>query len=120
MRAERERDAHVRAAFRPVGRARHPVVGARDRGDDREPEPGSRAAARVAGAAEALEGVLEELLRDASALVAHVELERAVRSCRGERDRAAAVTERVVDEIAERLLDAQAVERGDKRLARAD
>src|SRR5437867_3989768 len=115
---ERERDPDVGAALRPVGGVGGTVVRSRDRGDDRQPKSASRAAACAVGAAEAVERVLEEVVRNARALVEHVQLERAVGRSRAERDRSAAVAERVVDQVAERLLDAEPVECGDERRAR--
>jgi hypothetical protein len=50
-------------------------VRARDELDDREPEPGAVAAARLVAAAEAIERSRAELLREALSLVQHVELD---------------------------------------------
>ena len=77
--------------------------------DDREPEAGAAGRPRRVGPAEALEGVREEVGREAGALVADAERDR-VAVARGlEPDGAAAVRERVVDEAAERLLEPVAI-----------
>src|SRR5262249_59479199 len=97
------------------------AVGRGHRADDGEAEPRAPAAARLVGAREALEGPLGEAGRKAAALVGDVELD-AVRERAGEEgDVAAAVDERVVDEVVERLLDPRpvGVERRVLRLGRA-
>jgi nitrogen-specific signal transduction histidine kinase len=55
--------------------------------------------------AEALEGVRQELVRDPGAFIGHVELNRAVARLGRERDAAVAMTDGVVDEVAQGLLE---------------
>ena len=86
------------------------AVGARDGLDDGEAEPGPAAASTVGCAAEGLERMLEERGRKAGAFVHDPQLQRVVDRDGAELGAAAAVAERVVDEIAERLLDQHAVE----------
>jgi hypothetical protein len=76
--------------------------------DDGEPEPGSGFTLAVA-TAEALEGMLEELRREAGAFVGDVELEGAVRSRNGESNLAVAVAECILDEVGESLLEAETI-----------
>ena len=81
----------------------------RDRVDDREPEAGSASRPRDVRAAEAIERVREEVGGKARPLVAHPQHDHPRDVHRLEPDRAGAVTERVVDEVPERLLEAQPV-----------
>ena len=92
-----------------VGGSRSAAVGARDRVDDRQPEPGAAARARDVGAAEALERVREEVRRKARAGVADAHRDHAVLDRPHEPHRSRAVTQRVVDEVAERLLETNAI-----------
>src|SRR4051794_10734064 len=119
-RYERKRDPYVGAAVAPVGCVGLTVVRPCDRSDDREPEPGSGAYACVVGATEPVERFLEEIRGDACALVADVKLERAIGRGGAQGDLSLPVAQGVVDEVAERLLDPQAVERCDERRARAN
>src|SRR6476659_8620132 len=82
---------------------------------DRETEarPVGGAAVRTA---EALERVRDERLGKAGAMVRDVQLEPTAATPRVERDLAAAVAERVLDEVAERLLEPKAVGSDDERL----
>jgi hypothetical protein len=88
---------------------RCPAVGARDPVDDRKAEACSSVAARLVGSAEALECVLEEGRRESGAVVQHVQLDVGVPALRAEDDGSPAVAERIVDEVAERLLQAEPV-----------
>src|SRR5207237_1768625 len=81
----------------------------RDLGGDREPEARAAALACLVAAAEADEGTVEESGGEAPAAVGDVELDESVPVFRAQPNRAAAVTERVLDERSERLLDAQPV-----------
>ena len=86
------------------------AVRAGDELDDREAEPGSAAAARLVGAAEAVERALSELGRETPAGVADVQLhERSPRLGPGQLDRPLAVRERIVDEVHDRLADAKRI-----------
>src|SRR5205085_12336981 len=80
-----------------------------DQLDDREPEPAAAAAARVVGAAEAVEGAGDEAGRKARPLVLDVQLDLCVAGLRREHDAPVSVGERVRNEVAERLLDADRV-----------
>jgi hypothetical protein len=84
-------------------------VRGRDELDDRQPEPGPTAAARLVGAAEAVERALPELVREAGAGIADVKLHQAVPFLGPQHDRAAAVGEGVVDEVHERLARAERI-----------
>src|SRR5436305_1921214 len=76
--------------------------------------PAAAAAARVVGAAEALDRPSGELLREPGALVPDVELDEPGTLLRGQLDGPGSVDERVVDEVPERLLEAAAVGREDE------
>src|SRR4051794_27586791 len=89
---------------------RRAAVCTRDHVDDREPETGSPGRPRGVRATERLEGATHEALGEPPALVANVELDAAVASRHAEDDPAGAVTERVLDEVAERLLCAKPVD----------
>src|SRR5205085_12145445 len=102
-------DPDVRTALRVVQRVRAAAVGAGDRGHDREPEARAAATPAAGGAAEALERAVEEPGRKAAPLVAHVQLDGGLPHAGFEHDRAVAVAECVLDEVAERLLEAQPV-----------
>ena len=97
----------MRAALGRVLRLRAAAVRLGDHAHDREPEAGSLAARP--GATEALEGPLDEAVAEALALVLDVELDIAVDGRGSEADATAAVPERVVDEVAQRLFQADAV-----------
>src|SRR5438552_8019775 len=77
----------------------------RDRVDDRKPEPRSVLTSGAVGAAEALEGMRQELGREPAAAVDDVELDRAVRRGSREPNGAFSVMQRVVDQVLECLLD---------------
>src|SRR4051794_34664415 len=106
----RERDPWVGSAVGAVGDLRSAAVGARDRLDDRQPEPGAAAAAGGIAAREAIEGGGEQLGREARPVVADVELDATLRHGCGQLDGAAAVAQRVVDEVPERLLEAPRID----------
>ena len=76
LRRARDGEPHVGAAAVARLPRCDPAVGLRDRLDDREPEPRAAARARRVGAREALERLLEELRREAAALVGDVQLDR--------------------------------------------
>src|SRR5207248_2390496 len=105
----RERDPDGGAGRLAVRRVGAAPVGLCDRPDDRKAEPGAAAAARGIRPREALEGALEERGREAVPVVADVQLDPAVDVAGLERDRVAAVAERVVDEVSERLLQPEPV-----------
>jgi hypothetical protein len=64
--------------------------------DDRETEAGAAAAARLVGAAEAVEGARQECGRQARSLVRDVQLDEIAPAERRELDRPCAVAERVL------------------------
>src|SRR6266540_3962196 len=107
--AARKHEPDIRPACGAVRRVRDPSVGLGDHPDDRQPKPGARAFASRLGAAETLERALEEGRRKPVTLVLDVELHGPVDRRRAQVHAAAAVAERVVDEVAERLLEAKAV-----------
>jgi hypothetical protein len=78
-------------------------MAASDRVDDREPEPGTARAAFVA-TAEALELMPRDPGREPRPTVADVHLDRCATGARDELYLAAAVTEGVVEHVADRLL----------------
>ena len=80
-----------------------------DHGDDRQAKARAAAAARGVGAGEALERLGREAVGKAVAVVAHPQPDAVAVGLGGQLDRAAAVAQRVVDEIAERLLQPQPV-----------
>ena len=90
-----------------MGRA---AVSSRDDVDDGETEPGACAGARLVAPAESLERVRDELRSEARPLVADVELDVTVPPLRLQADAAATVAQGVLDEVAECLLNAQAID----------
>ena len=102
-----ERDPHVRPAVVPALDVCVPAVRSGDQRHDRQPEAAAAAAARLVGTAEAVERTGREARRKARPFVADVQLDDAVVTLLGQGDDACAMHERVVDEVAERLLDAQ-------------
>src|SRR5581483_12139030 len=86
-----------------AGRAR---MSLRDQLDDREAEPGAAVRPGLVAAAEAVERARQERLREPGSLVGHVQLDEVAALARRQRHRAAAVQERILDEVAERLLEA--------------
>lgn len=87
-------------------------MGLRDRRDDSEPETRSAAASLLVGTAEALEGAGYEGGWEPTAFVGYVQLQPVAVLRGGDADRAGSVPEGVVDQIAEGLLDAEAVDAG--------
>src|SRR6185369_9486413 len=85
------------------------AMGPRDRLDDRQAEPGAVAAAGGIAPAEALEGAVDELGREAGAAILDVDLDLAHRIACPDGDLAGAVLEGVLDQVGERLLEAQAI-----------
>src|SRR5512132_807477 len=104
-----ERHPRVRTAGLRIGDMGTAVVRLGDRLHDRKPEPGATAASGRVDAGEAVEGTRDELRREAAAVVEDVELDATVGPCHLQPDVAAAVPQRVVDEVAERLLEAHPV-----------
>src|SRR5215207_10880310 len=101
----RQADPDIRPARLQVAVAGAALVRAGNRLDDREAEPGpARRPSRV-GAAEALEGPVEELRREALPAILDVEFHRPVRLGGAHTDLPAAVLEGVLDHVGERLLD---------------
>src|SRR5262249_53982045 len=99
---QREPDVGPAAgAVRPRGPA---AVRLGDGAHDGQAETGTRPLARAVGPREPLEGPVAEAVGKARAVVAHVELDDPVPLAGGELDRPAAVAERVVHQVAERLL----------------
>src|SRR6266571_2758369 len=86
-----------------------PAVSFADRTNDREPEPGARAYTSGVWASEAFEGSLEEVGWEAVTLIGDVELDDAVGRSGDELHVAAAVAERIVHEVGERLLEPEPV-----------
>jgi hypothetical protein len=80
-----------------------------NRPNDGEPEPGAAAAAGTVGPREALERALAEPVGKAGPVVSDVEPKLAVRTARLEADLRAAVAERVVHHVRQRLLQPQPV-----------
>jgi len=91
-----------------------------DRGDDREPEPAAAARPRRVDAAERIDGTIEVVGRKAVPVIAHAQRDRSVGGAAAlDFDLAVSVSERVFDEIDERLLEAQPDRRGRAGLRRA-
>ena len=88
-----------------VGRSRLAAVGPGDHLDDRESETGSVTAAAFVGTREALKRTASEVRRESAALIADVKLYRVVRDHGGEGYYAFAVTQRVLEQVAQRLLE---------------
>ena len=82
----------------------------RDRCDDGEPETRSAAASVLLGAAEPLEGVREEPVRESGALVGDLQFERVALLPGRDADCTGSVTQCVVDQVADGLLDPEAVD----------
>src|SRR5437879_2593335 len=105
----RERKPCVGAATRPVAHAGSAAVRVGDELDDGEAEAGATAAAGLVGTAEAVKGAIAEPLREAVTLVPDVQLDEAVPLLDGELYGAAAVGQRVVDEVDQSLTRAHRV-----------
>src|SRR5918994_4381840 len=101
----RQADPDVRPAHVAIAGTGAAPVRAGDRLDDRKAEPGPAPRPPGIGAAEPLEGPVEELGGEARAAVLDVELHRAVRLGCPHTDLPAAVLEGVLDHVGERLLD---------------
>jgi hypothetical protein len=104
-----EADHDVGAAVVGVGGDGVALVGKCDGGDNREPQPGSRGAAARVGAGEALQRAWKELGWEPVAVVANPELDVLADVDGEQRDRAGPVSQGVVDEVAECLLEAKPV-----------
>jgi hypothetical protein len=91
-----------------------------NRPNDREPEPGAAAPAGAVGPREALERALAEPVGKAGPVVSDVESKLAVRAARLEADLCAAVAERVVHHVRQRLLQPQPVAADTCSLGRVD
>src|SRR5947209_736463 len=100
----RQLDAHLRAR-----RGRGATGRGGDRPHDRQPESGTGAATARITAAEALECMREELRRKALPLVADKQRSETIIGARREPHGARTMAQRVVDEIAERLLESNPV-----------
>ena len=83
-------------------------MGARD-GVDRKSESRPATAPSLVGAREALERTRQDVRRETRAFVAHSQLDSAVAALGLETDGSTPVAQGVVDEIAERLLEAKPV-----------
>jgi hypothetical protein len=77
--------------------------------DDRETEAGAPACVCFVGAAEAVECARNEVFRQSRPFVANVQLDRAVIGTGLDVDCSATVTEGVVDEVAQCLLETQLI-----------
>src|SRR4051794_36484839 len=84
-------------------------VRAGDRLDDRETEPGAVPPAGGIGLAEALEGAPDEVGGEARAAILDVDRPSAVGLARADGDLPATVLDRVLNQVGERLLEAQPV-----------
>ena len=104
--APRARRPPRRSAVAGAGR---PAVGVRDRGHDREPEARATAAARTVRAREALERASDEARAGSPARRRERAARLARRALALELDARAAVAQRVVDEVADRLLEPQRI-----------
>src|SRR5260221_12295455 len=102
---EWEREPDVGSAVGPVCGARLAAMGLGNHSHDRESEAGARATPCVVGPAEALERARFETVREAVARVSDVDLRALVALGRGDADRSRTVTQRVFDQVGERLLD---------------
>ncbi len=80
-------------------------MGGRHRQDNRQPQPDSLRAAARFSPAESVEGVGQEVLRKAGALVLDVQLDRVVRNSCPKRDRPLPVAQRVVDQVGQGPLE---------------
>src|SRR3954451_23258616 len=102
---DRQAQPDVGAAARPGARLRATAVGDGDPTRHGQAEPAAPACAGRVGSGEALERRGDEQLRQARALVEHVQLDVVAGSGGGDLDGAAPVPQRVADEIAERALE---------------
>ena len=75
VRLARQLDPDVGPAAVAVGGVRAAPVGAGDRLDDRQAEPRAIASPSLVGAAEALEGPVEEVVRESRSAVLDMDLE---------------------------------------------
>src|SRR3954452_1936625 len=98
-----ELDPDVRASAVGVSGRRPAAVSLRDRPDDRQPQSGAVARAGRVRSAEPLEGVGQELGREALALVGDVEPHAAVGRPRPDPNGSGAVAQGVLDKIPKRL-----------------
>ena len=83
----------------------------RDGSDDRQAKPGAPAGASLIGSAEALKGVVAELLGKAAPLIGDLDHQLAGLDPGLDLYRAAAVPQRVVEQVAEGLLRPQRIDR---------
>src|SRR6476619_3245996 len=95
-------------------------MGLRDRAHDRQPEPRPATGVLAVAAVEPLEDLSLELGRKAVAVVGDVDLDALGRAAGREPDLAAAVTQRVVDQVPERLARAKRVDGDPLALGRLD
>jgi hypothetical protein len=107
-------------AIRSVPHARLATVRGGDHVDDRQAQAAAMPGAARVRAAEALERVRQKDLRQTGAIVEDVQLDMAVGGVRAQRDRAGSVTQRIVDEVRQRLLDAGDVGRQQWVVTRLD
>ena len=108
-RARRKRERDLRAAAGAVRRGARPPCARAIASTSARPRPAAPRARDSSARLKRSNACGEEVRREAGALVAHAELERADLAARLEPDGARAVAERVVDEVAERLLEPQPV-----------
>src|SRR3954447_338147 len=102
----REHQANRRPG-RSLHDARAAIMGGRDGANDREPQAGAAAGARLACAGEALERPIGEAGTEPGAVVRHVDLHALFRRSRFQVDLSPAVADGVVDEVSRRLAHPQ-------------
>src|SRR4029077_1184106 len=105
--SKREPDVGARAAV--VADVCGSTVRLGDRLRDREAEPGPVARPRLIDSGEALERMRDELRIEARAVGAHVALDLSIWRARIEAEVVASIPERVVDEVAQRLLEPEPI-----------
>src|ERR1700710_496368 len=105
----RQGQPDVGAAPVTIGGMRLAAVGAGNHLHDRQAETTATVSVTGRGAAEALEGSPQEVLRKTTSVVSDVDLHNTVLFTGEEVDRALAVAEGVVDHAADRLVDAQTI-----------
>src|SRR4051812_15528648 len=115
-----DRYGGVGSAVRVVGNAGGSSMAVGDGFDDREAESGAVLAAGGVGASEALEGVIKKGWWKAWAVVTDPQFEQTVVGTGAEADRGAAVAQRVVEEVGERLLESRRVGVDEQSVGRVD
>ena len=108
-RVDRESEPHVRAAGWPAGGPRVAVVRPRDAAHDRQSQTAAVRRPGTVRASKALKGLVNEIRGESGSLIGDVKLHVLTAARSGERDCSAAVAQRIVDHVGQRLLDTRPI-----------